>query len=160
MIGIVLLVWGEFSMTRLTGLFAGIASAVLYSAYILTSSRLVRHIHPLISLTYILSGAGILLSLIHLRDMERVSHLVIHHWLVIAGITGLSTVGAMGLFLAGLQKLRPWEVSLLSTLEPVTGVALATLLLSERLSWVQGLGAIGVLGGLVFVSLPKTASSS
>lgn len=155
MVGIVLLVWGEFSMTQFIALFAGIASAVLYSAYILASSRLVKHIHPLISLTYILSAAGILLSLIHLRDLERVSQIVTHDWLVIAGVTGLSTVGAMSLFLAGLQKLRPWEVSLLSTLEPVTGVALATLLLSERLSWVQGLGAAGVLGGLVFVSLPS-----
>ncbi len=159
MIGIVLLVWGEFSMTQFIGLFAGIASAVLYSAYILASSRLIKHIHPLISLTYILTAAGVLLSMIHLRDAARVTGLIAHHWPVIAGITGLSTVGAMSLFLAGLQKLKPWEVSLLSTLEPVTGVALATLLLGERLSWVQALGAVGVLGGLVFVSLPKTRQS-
>jgi drug/metabolite transporter (DMT)-like permease len=158
MIGIVLLVWGEFSMTQLLGLFAGIASAVLYSCYILASSRFLKHLNPLVALTYILSSAGILLSIIHLRDMERVSGLIAHHWLVISGVTVLSTVGAMSLFLAGLQKLRPWEVSLLSTLEPVTGVALATLLLSERLSWIQALGALGVLSGLVFVSLPSRST--
>ena len=38
-------------------------------------------------------------------------------WLLIAIMVGLSTVGAMTLFMAGLQKLRPWEVSVLSTLE-------------------------------------------
>jgi drug/metabolite transporter (DMT)-like permease len=158
MIGIVLLVWGEFSMTHWIGLFAGIASAFLYSAYILASSRLLKQTEPLVALTYILTAAGLLLAVIHLRDLNRVSILIAHHWLVIAGVTGLSTVGAMGLFLAGLQKLKPWEVSLLSTLEPVTGVAMATLLLSERLSWTQGLGAVGVLGGLIFVSLPRVAS--
>jgi drug/metabolite transporter (DMT)-like permease len=158
MIGIVLLVWGEFSMTHWIGLFAGIASSFLYSAYILASSRLLKQTEPLVALTYILTAAGLLLAVIHLRDLNRVSILIAHHWLVIAGVTGLSTVGAMGLFLAGLQKLKPWEVSLLSTLEPVTGVAMATLLLSERLSWTQGLGAVGVLGGLIFVSLPRVAS--
>jgi drug/metabolite transporter (DMT)-like permease len=158
MFGIVLLVWGEFNVTQMFGLFAGIASAVLYSVYILASSRLLKSTHPLIALTYILTFAGLMLSAIHLRDPVRVGSIIAENWPVILGIATLSTVGAMSLFLAGLQKLRPWEVSLLSTLEPVTGVALATLLLSERLSASQALGATGVLAGLVFVSLPTSSS--
>jgi drug/metabolite transporter (DMT)-like permease len=158
MLGIVLLVWGEFSVNQMFALFAGIGSAVLYSAYILASSRLLRKIPPLVSLTYILTFAGLFLSAIHLRDPHRVTDLVTQHWAILSGVAGLSTVGAMSLFLAGLQKLKPWEVSLLSTLEPVTGVALATLFLSETMTWTQVIGAMGILGGLVFVSLPRPSA--
>jgi drug/metabolite transporter (DMT)-like permease len=128
---------------------------VLYSVYILASSRYLKNIEPLISLTYILTFAGVALSFIHLRDANRLSLIVTQNWPVLTGVATLSTVGAMSLFLAGLQKLRPWEVSLLSTMEPVTGVALAALILHERLSWVQALGAIAVFGGLIFVSRPE-----
>jgi drug/metabolite transporter (DMT)-like permease len=154
MLGLVLLVWGELSVERYGALLLGVASAVFYSVYILASSRCLKRIHPLVSVTYILTFGGIALAAIHLRSAGHVLGLIQANWLAIAVMVAVGTVGAMSLFLAGLQKLHPWEVSLLSTLEPLTGVVLATSLLGERLSAVQSLGAAGVLGALVFVSLP------
>ena len=160
LVGITLLVWGEFSVSRAGALLLGIGSAVFYAAYILASSRLLKAIHPLVSVTYILSFAGFALAAIHLRDPSRVAGMIIGAWPWLIAMVGLSTVGAMSLFLAGLQKLRPWEASLLSTLEPVTGVALAALYLGERLGWAQSLGAAGVLAGLVVISFPASSAAS
>ncbi|OFZ21013.1 MAG: hypothetical protein A2X94_06675 [Bdellovibrionales bacterium GWB1_55_8] len=160
MIGLVLLVWDEFSVERVSSLLLGVGSAVFYSAYILVSSRFLKGIPPLVSITYILSFAGIALSALHQRDLEHVTVQLTENWRAMLAIVFLGTVGAMTLFLAGLQKLKAWEVSILSMLEPITGIALAVLILGERLNSWQGIGAAGIMGALVFVSLPSKRSES
>jgi drug/metabolite transporter (DMT)-like permease len=160
LIGMALLVSGEFSADRFSSILLGLGSAVFYSGYILASSRLLKHTAPLVSVTYILSFAGLALGALHFRDLGHLAGMAARSWPLIVAMVGVSTVGAMTLFLAGLQKLHPWEASLLSTLEPVTGVALAALFLGERLSGLQWLGAAGVLSGLVLVSLPLPAAPS
>lgn len=152
--GLALLLWGELTIGNFGSFLLGLASAFLYSAYILASSRALKGVHPIVSLTYILTFAGIALSLIHLRDVSRDLLIVRENWTALSGIVLLGTVAAMALFLAGLQKLRPWEVALLSTSEPVTGIFLASIFFAEHLSAQQIVGALGVLGGLVVVSLP------
>jgi drug/metabolite transporter (DMT)-like permease len=155
LLGLVLLVWGEFSVGRLSALFLGVGSAVFYSVYILVSSRALRRVEPLVSVTYILSFAGLALGLLHLHDGARILSLVRAGWPEVLAMVLVGTVGAMTLFLVGLQKLKPWEVSLLSMAEPVTGVLIALVFLGEHLSVLQGLGAAGVLGGMAWVSLPE-----
>lgn len=152
--GIALLVWSDFSVERGGAWLFGIAAAVFYALYILASSRLLRGIAPVISLTYILTSAGFTLSMLHWRDSSRVIFVIVENWPALLGIVAIGTLGAMGLFLAGLQKLKPWEVSLLSTLEPVTGVFLGGVLLGERMGLTQIIGAISVLGAMIVVSVP------
>jgi drug/metabolite transporter (DMT)-like permease len=53
-----------------------------------------------------------------------------------------------------LHKLQNWEVALLSTTEPLSGVLLAALFLGERLSPSQVLGGLGILLGLLLVARP------
>lgn len=155
MLGLFLLVWGQFEVHQMSGLFYGVGSAVFYSVYILASKRLLRGIPHWVALTYILAFAGITQGLIHLQSLERLNELIRIAWAPLSGIVLISTVGAMSLFLAGLQKLKGWEVSVLSMSEPVTGVLLAILLLGERLAWTQILGGVMIFGALVFVSLPQ-----
>jgi drug/metabolite transporter (DMT)-like permease len=69
-------------------------------------------------------------------------------------------VMAMSLFLAGLQKLKNSEVSLLSTAEPITGVALATVFWGESLAAAQWLGAALVIGGMLLVARAGRGASS
>jgi len=66
----------------------------------------------------------------------------------------------MTLFLAGLQKLRNWEVSVLSTAEPVTGIALAFLFLNESMSIQQLVGGTLVLSAFVALSWPRAHLNS
>ena len=64
-------------------------------------------------------------------------------WL--AGLAVVSTVGAIGLFFAGLRRVGPSAASILSTLEPVVTVALAFAVFGESLGPVQLAGGALVL---------------
>jgi drug/metabolite transporter (DMT)-like permease len=152
--GLVLLVWQDLAPGRLAALGPGLGSAIFYAAYILASSRWLAGIRPLVSVTWILTFAGLAMVLLHLRDPGRAAELVTAEPWAFAALILVGTVAAMALFMAGLQRLRPWEVSLLSTLEPVTGIALAAAFLGERLTPLQAGGGLLVLTGLVVVSLP------
>ncbi len=160
--GLLGLVWGEWTVDRYESLAFGIGSSVFYSLYILLSSRLLRGLSPLVSTPYIQLFAGLTMASLYLRSPERAWAIVSDSWLLVAAIAIICTIMAMSLFLAGLQKLKNWEVSLLSTTEPLVGVLMATLLLGERLSWEQSAGALAILMSLVWISrpvpLPKKAS--
>ena len=54
------------------------------------------------------------------------------------------------LYLQGIRGLGPSQAAVISTLEPLFTIVLAGLVLHERLAPVQWLGAMLVLGGVVF----------
>ena len=70
-------------------------------------------------------------------------------------IAVVSTVGAVGLFFAGLQRVGPTAASILSTLEPVVTVALAFVVFGESLGAAQLAGGALVLAAVV-VARPLT----
>lgn len=148
--GLALLVWGDIQVTSSLSLLLGFLSSLFYSVYILASSRWLRGLHPLATTFYIMLSAGLLLALLHLRP--ALFPLPPTAWIVMGGTALVSTVMAMGLFLAGLQKLKNGEVALLSTAEPITGVLLATVFWGETLLLAQWLGASFVIGGMILVA--------
>lgn len=154
LIGLIGLVWGDFTVDRAEYLFFGVMAAVLYSAYILLSARLLKGLSPKVTSPYIQLFAGLLLGSIYLTDTLRVEKIVLENWPVLLGISLICTIAAIGLFLAGLQKLKGWEVSVLSTTEPLTSILLATLLLGESLTLVQGISSVAVIFALIWVSIP------
>ena len=152
--GLVALVWADLHIENASALLFGLGSAVFYSLYILASSRWLVGVQALVAVTYIQTFAGLTLGALYLRDARHVSELFAATWPTVLAIALVCSVGAMSLFLAGLQKLKSWEASILSLAEPITGVVLAILLLGDHLSGLQGLGALAVLGALVFISRP------
>jgi DME family drug/metabolite transporter len=157
--GLLALVWGDFEISRQSALLFGIGSAVFYALYILASSRWLVGVNPLVSVTYIQTAAGGVLAAIYLRDATHVVALMQKTWLILALVAVVSSLLAMSLFLAGLQKLKSWEASVLSLAEPLTGVIAAMVLLGDRLSGLQMVGAAAVIAALVFVSWPHSRES-
>jgi drug/metabolite transporter (DMT)-like permease len=155
MLGLALLVWGDMRVNSALSLLFGFSAAVFYSLYILASSHWLKGIHPLSTTLYIMSSAAIALSAMHIRPARF--PLPGEAWLVVGATALISTVMAMSLFLAGLQKLKNSEVSLLSTAEPITGVALATVFWGEMLSAAQWLGGAFVIGGMLLVARASKA---
>jgi len=157
-LGLIGLVWGDLSVERAEFLVLAMVSALVYALYILASSRWLKGVDPGASTAYIQAFAGLTLGTLYLQDGEQTMHIVQNNWLMLGVISFLCTVMAMGLFLAGLQKLKGWEVSVLSMSEPLTGVVLATTFLNESLTWVQLAGAGAVIIALVWVSWPVNRS--
>jgi drug/metabolite transporter (DMT)-like permease len=152
--GLLLLIWGDFQVLNPVSLVYGLGSAVFYAAYILASSRWLKGVDPAASVVYIQLSAGLTLAAFHLHDGARLVRIVTDAWPTLLATALVCSVAAMSLFLAGLQKLKAWEVSILSTAEPVTSIALAAFFVGERLSMAQSVGAVFVLMAFVLVARP------
>lgn len=150
-IGLVALVAGDFRVENSWALLAGFASAVFYSVYILAARVWLKNINAFVAIFYIQAAAAFVLSAIHLHDFEHIIHQLTVAWLPLLGIIVISTVLAMGFFLAGLAKLSSSEASILSTAEPITGLILANFILGDRLSILQLTGAVLVIGALILI---------
>jgi len=157
--GLLLLVWGELSISSGVAVGYGIMAAVVYAMYILASGRWLANVSPYSSALYIQLFAGISLGLIHLREPARVVEVLSSAWLIIVAIALISTVLAMVLFLSGLQKLKKAEVSILSMGEPLTGILAASLYLGENLTVMQAAGAALILAALVLSSIEHKSGS-
>lgn len=153
--GLVLLLWGELQVRDPFYLAAGVCSSLFYTAYILISRKVLKDVPPFTSSFFVMLGAGTVLSLLHLRAIPAEPEL----WLVILGTSVISTILAISLFLAGLQKLSGAEASLLSLAEPCTGVFLGVLLFGDSMLPPQWAGAALIFAGISLVALGKRASA-
>jgi drug/metabolite transporter (DMT)-like permease len=136
----------------LGGVLLGLASAVVYSTYILAGGVLVRGVPALYATAVIATvgglsylGFGAVTSQLHTLDGQG--------WGIVAGIAVIPTVIAASAFLAGLWRVGPTRASIVSTLEPATTALLAALLLGEGLSASRLLGGAVVLAAAVLVAL-------
>jgi drug/metabolite transporter (DMT)-like permease len=133
------------------GTALGLTAALIYSAYILSSEGVAERIGPVVLSTLVCTGAAATLTLGGLvggqLDLGGVSATG-YGWL--AGLAVVSTVGAVGLFFAGLQRVGPTAASILSTLEPVVTVGLAFAVFGESLGGAQLAGAALVLLGCLW----------
>ena len=94
------------------GTLLGLTAAGVYSVYILSSEGVAERVGPLILSALVCTGAATTLTLagaaggqIHLGDVSAEGF----GWL--AGIAVVSTVGAVGLFFAGLRRVGPTTAS-------------------------------------------------
>ena len=137
------------------GTALGLAAAVVYSVYILASEDIAARLGPLALSTLVCTGAATTLTLAGLAlgelNLGSVNAAGLG-WL--AALAVVSTVGAIGLFFAGLQRVGSTAASILSTLEPVVTVALAYLVFGESLGTAPLAGGALVVIAVVVVRAP------
>ena len=133
------------------GIVLGIASALIYSGYLLVGSRVLDTEDPLSAATVVMLSAALVLAVVVLVNRPAFPGTVAS-WLSVIGIALLSTVVAMGFLFAGMRLLGPADAATLSTLEPVVTFALAALLLSESISTQQLFGVAVVIAAVVWLA--------
>ena len=148
--GLGLLLSGEIRVRDPWFLALGMASSVFYAIYILASRHWLKGVPPFGSGFYVMLGAGVVLGVLNLRALPSTGEA----WLMVLAVAIVGTILPVSLFLAGLQNVRASEASMLSLVEPFTGVAVGAALLGERFGPVQGVGAAVILAGLVAIALP------
>lgn len=74
-------------------------------------------------------------------------------WLPLIGVGVIATAVALQAFYAGARRIGAAQASLVSTVEPVYTIILATLLFGEVLGTVQVIGGIMVIAGVVIAQL-------
>jgi drug/metabolite transporter (DMT)-like permease len=128
------------------GAALGFTAAGVYSAYILVSESIAGRVRPHVLAALVCTGAAVALTAgSALLGTLRPGDLTAAGWLWLACLAAVSTVGAIGLFFAGLARVGPTTASILATAEPLVTVVLAFLVFSETLTSLQlGGGALVV----------------
>jgi drug/metabolite transporter (DMT)-like permease len=143
------------------GATLGVAAAVVYSAYVLTSAGLTERIGPLVLSALGCTGAAATLTLAGAAGGDvRPGEVSAAGFGWLGGLAVVSTVGAISLFFAGLRRVGPTTASILSTAEPLTTAVLAFLAFGEALGPVQLAGAALVLGAVLVLSAPRADKST
>ena len=137
------------------GAALGLAAAVVYSVYILSSEGLAVRLGPLVLSALVCTGATTTLTLAGLAGGGLAPGDVTGTgWAWLACLAVVSTVGAISLFFAGLRRVGPSAASILSTIEPVVTVALAYVVFGESLGAAQLVGGALVLSAVLAMRAP------
>jgi drug/metabolite transporter (DMT)-like permease len=135
------------------GAALGLGAAVVYSTYILVSEGVVRRMTPRLLSALVCTGAAASLTVgSALLGQLRPGELTAAGWGWLACLAVVSTVAAVSLFFAGLERVGPTTASILSTAEPVVTVLLAFLVFGELLGPVQLLGGALVLAAVLVLA--------
>jgi drug/metabolite transporter (DMT)-like permease len=135
----------------------GLIAAVVYTTYILVSDGVVARMSPQVLSALVCTGAALTLTVgSSLLGQFRPEALSPSGWGWLAALAGISTVGAISLFFAGLRRVGPTTASILATVEPVVTVLLAFLVFGETLLAIQLVGGALVLTAVVVLSVQRT----
>jgi len=136
---------------QLNGILLAIASAVIYSVYIIVGTNVMKHVSAVQSSLVIFSSAAVVYGIL---TAANGAHFPATNtgWLGIAGIVLIATVIPVATFLAGLERIGPTNAAMLSTLEPVVTVLLAGWIFSERLETITILGGSLILVAVILLT--------
>jgi drug/metabolite transporter (DMT)-like permease len=132
------------------GVSLGLGAAVVYTTYILVSEGVVGRVRPRMLAALVCTGAAVSLTVgsAVVGDL-RPDALTLAGWGWLACLAAVSTVAAISLFFAGLQRVGPTTASIVSTIEPVVTILLAFLVFTETLGVLQLAGGALVLTAVV-----------
>jgi drug/metabolite transporter (DMT)-like permease len=142
-----------------TGALLALGASVTYTTYILVSDRVIGDVDPFALSALVLAGATASFAVVGLATGSLDLGLSGEAWLWLVLIALVSTVVAVSCFFAGLKRVGPSEAAILSTFEPPVTVALAFLVLGERLTPPQLAGGALVLAAVILLQLrPRRAA--
>jgi drug/metabolite transporter (DMT)-like permease len=150
--GVVLLV-GAVRFATGPALFFALVNPVIYTAYLLVGERVMRGLPPVGAATLTINSTAVSLLLLTAATGNLRLPSGLQQWAVLAGLGVVSTMIAITALLAALPRIGAARAALISTVEPVWTVALAVVLLGDRLSASQVAGAILVLASVVLLQL-------
>lgn len=132
---------------QLIGAVMAIVAALIYSIYIIVGTHVMKHVSPVQSSAVIFTSAGAVYGML---TFANGAHFPASSsgWLVILGIIFISTIIPVTAFLAGLDRIGPTNAAMLSTIEPIVTVLLATWLFGDQL-----LPIVLVGGGLILTAV-------
>jgi drug/metabolite transporter (DMT)-like permease len=131
-------------------------SALMFSVYLLTVSRTLNKVNLLTGVTFINIGAALGYWLICLvlpfgLNVEFPSNT--SSWLLIIAFSVFGTVVPFLFSYAGMKRVGPSMLAVITTLEPVLAITMGIIFLNESLTIQKIIGATFVIGALVLLSV-------
>jgi drug/metabolite transporter (DMT)-like permease len=133
-------------------------AVVLIAAFIVRSHATLARVPPLGAIALLMTTTAIALTGIGLARGGLAVPTDPRTLSLLAMLGVLSTAIPVTLFLLGIQWIGPARAAIFSTVEPLVTVALAAMVLGERLSPLQTMGGALILGGVVWLRLERPVS--
>jgi drug/metabolite transporter (DMT)-like permease len=139
------------------GVVLALGAALAYALFTVLSDRLVgdRSRLVLMAYTFALSAIGVSVVAVLAGESLVPAAWPVRLWVILGLIVLFPTYAAVMLFLRGVRELGASQAALVSTMEPVFTVVLAVLVLGERLTFAQTIGATMVVGGIALAERPR-----
>ncbi|MBP2016793.1 drug/metabolite transporter (DMT)-like permease [Symbiobacterium terraclitae] len=142
------------------GLLTGLGSGFTYGMYSVFGKHALKRYKTWTVQVYALAAGALPLLLLYGREAAVT---VVRSPQGIPGLLYLAlvtTLGAYGLYLAGLQRVEASRASIISTIEPVIAALLGFWVLHESLSLAQVAGIVLVLVSAIVLNLPAETSGA
>ena len=160
-LGIFLTVGGfdaDLLRANATGAIYVIICAATYAFYFLVSERYVGTLGSQQFALYAMTAAGIALNLLFtIRIGWRHIRMQWQDWALMAGLVVFATVLPMFMSAEGVRRIGAQRAALAGTVGPIATLALASLLLGERLSLIQLTGSALIVAGILVLELKRAA---
>lgn len=173
--GVALTIGGIQTKAEPLGIALIVASPILYSVYIILAARLAgerrgetaasrtgagAETRPAVAASLMLSGTFVVVAALAVVTGEPIlpGEVPADAWFGLFGIAIFSTALAISAFYASTARIGAAQTALVSTVEPVWTITLATLLFGEALAPVQLLGGAFVIGGVILAQTTPGAT--
>jgi DME family drug/metabolite transporter len=135
------------------GVLAGFSIPTLYAAWSLLGKHMRKDYSALPILTYAFGIAMVVLLPLQFNETHPWP-VAENTWLWFAGLVGVSTVGGFLIYIYGLGRLSAGVVTIIAMSEIVFSSMLAYIVLGEKLSFIEIVGALVIVAGIVFLFAP------
>lgn len=143
---------------QLIGAVMAIVAALGYSIYIIIGANVMKHVSAFQSSTVIFASAGAVYGTLTFANGLHLPQ-TNFGWMIIAGIVIVSTIIPVTAFLAGLERVGPTNAAMLSTIEPIVTVLLATILFGDQLAPIVLVGGAFILVAVLLLTRTEMAST-
>ncbi|MDX9802249.1 MAG: DMT family transporter [Spirochaetia bacterium] len=147
-----ILVIGIQKGTDIRGILLGISAAVIYSVYIITSSKVLKRNNTLSS-TAVITTSSAFFFLIFSLNTELILPSSSFGWINMTLIAVVSTAIAVYAFFAGVKLIGAVNSSMISTFEPVATMFLASAVFSYKITVLQIEGTVLIIAAAILLSL-------
>ena len=134
------------------GVAWAVLSAVSFSTVLVVSGRTMRGIDRRILMLYLTSTATVVVGVISLTLASPEWPRTAQGWTLLAATTGLSVVATILLFTA-VNMIGALRTAIIDNSSPIWAIALAAVLLGQRMSVAQLFGGALVIGAVLLVQL-------
>ena len=143
------------------GVILVLLSSLTYTFYTLSGSRAFKKTDLYTGVTIVMTGAATAFWLYWILAPSSTPVTFPQQtigWVWIVALAIFSTVLSTSTLFAGLKILGPNTTSVVNTVEPVLNIVAGILFLNEMFSLQQGVGAVFVVGALVYLGVHETRS--
>ncbi len=143
------------------GVVLVLLSSLTYTFYTLRGSRAFTKTDLYTGVTFVMTGAATTFWLYWLLAPSTYPVTFPQQtidWVWVGALALVSTVFSTATLFAGLKILGPNTTSVVNTVEPVLNIAAGILFLNEVFTISQGIGAVFVVGALVYLGVHETRS--